>query len=79
MQVTITETCGKSFVDAPAEIQKAFGKQLANLLRDIRYNSLQAKKLDDGRWQARINDNWRLYFRIEEETYVLLDVQEHPK
>ena len=42
------------------EVRKAFGKQLTNLLRDLRHPSLRAKKYEErtGLWQARINDDW---------------------
>jgi hypothetical protein len=58
---------------SPPEVQKAFGKQLTNLLRDLRHSSLRAKKYEKrtGLWQARINDDWRMYFTIEGDLYVL--------
>jgi len=30
-------------------------------------------------WQARINRDWRFYFIIVHDTYVILDVIAHPK
>jgi len=30
-------------------------------------------------WQARINRDWRFYFIIVDDTYVVLDVIPHPK
>ena len=61
--------------------QRAFGKQLTNLLRDLRHPSLRAKKHEDrtGLWQARINDDWRMYFTIESDTYMLRAITPHPK
>ena len=57
-------------------MQKAFGKQLASPLRDLRHRSLDAKKDDRAGdvWQARVNGGWRFYFRIEGDVYVLLDI-----
>jgi plasmid maintenance system killer protein len=62
-------------------VQREFGKQLGNLLRDLRHHSLQAKKYDaaQGIWQARVKGGWRFCFRIEEDLYHLLDITPHPK
>ena len=81
MRVAITETFANAYTNAPPEVQKAFGKQLANLLRDLRHHSLRAKKYDESRdlWQARVNDDWRFYFKIEADTYVLSAIRSHPK
>jgi plasmid maintenance system killer protein len=42
---------------------------------------LRAKKYDEAndRWQARVNKDWRFYFSIENDTYVILDIIPHPK
>ncbi len=32
-----------------------------------------------GRWQARANDDWRFYFKIEGDTYRITEVIPHPK
>jgi len=42
---------------------------------------LRAKKYDEARdiWQARINRDWRFYFQIDGDTYIILDVIPHPK
>ena len=79
MRAEITDTCVKALVSAPPEIQKAFGKQLALLLKDHRHPSLQAKKFDNTRWQARINDGWLIYYRPGDGICTLLDLMPHPK
>lgn len=79
MQVVVTDTCVRALLAAPPEIQKVFGKQLAMLLKNPRHPSLQAKKFDDSRWQARINDDWRLYYRPSDGLCTLLDLMPHPK
>jgi hypothetical protein len=50
-------------------------------LRDLNHPGLHAKKYDEARdiWQARVNGGWRLYFRIEGDTYVLESIRSHPK
>jgi len=54
-------------------------KALFTVLRDFRHPSIQAKKYDATRWQGRVTRGWRFYFRIEEDTYVVLDIMAHPK
>ena len=65
----------------PQNIQEKFYKQAGFLLRDIRHPSLRAKKYNeaDDVWQARVDKNIRFYFRIQRETYFLLDIKNHPK
>jgi hypothetical protein len=65
---------------APA-IQRAFEKQLAVLLQNLRYPSLHAKKYDASRsiWQARLTRSGRFYFTIEGDLYTLLTLRAHPK
>ncbi len=56
----------QNYLAAPAPVQRAFDKQLALLLRNLRYPSLCAKKIDEthGIWQARVNRDWRFIFQI---------------
>ena len=51
------------------------------LLQSLRHPSLRAKKHDEARdiWQARVNGEWRLYFKIEGDAYHLIDLIPHPK
>ena len=81
MRAVLTEPFAVNLIASPPEVQKAFGKQLTNLLRDLRHPSLRAKKYEErtGLWQARINDDWRMYFTIEGDTYVLRAITAHPK
>ena len=62
-------------------MRKAFFKQAAFLEKDLRHPSLHAKKYDESkdRWQARINRDWRFYFNIIGDTYVIRDIVPHPK
>jgi hypothetical protein len=79
MQIRTTPHFDRSFAKAPSVVKRAFLKQAAFLLEDIRHPSLHAKKYDNERWQARVNRDWRFYFRIEGDTYILLDIMAHPK
>jgi mRNA-degrading endonuclease RelE of RelBE toxin-antitoxin system len=80
MQLFYTERFRRSYADAPLRIQKQCDKQVALLVGDLRHPSLRAKKYDEARniWQSRINAGWRFYFKIEEDTYYLLDMMPHP-
>ena len=62
-------------------IQKKFWKQASFLEKDIRHPSLHAKKYDEinNIWQARIDDNWRFYFIILSDSYVIIKITKHPK
>ncbi len=63
------------------KIQEKFYKQITFLSSDIRHPSLRAKKYDESNdiWQARVNDNVRLYFKIKNNIYILLNIKKHPK
>lgn len=65
----------------PVVVQTKFWKQISLLLKNPRHPSLRAKKYSESEniWQARIDQNYRFYFRIEKDLYVLLDIKSHPK
>jgi hypothetical protein len=67
--------------DAPPNVKRAFYKQIAFLSVNLHHPSLHAKKYDETHdvWQARVNRDWRFYFIIVDDTYVVLDVISHPK
>jgi len=69
----------RQFAKLPLVIQKKFQKQAAYLLHDLRHPSLRAKKYDEirGIWQARVDDHYRFYFRIDSDRYVLLTIRRH--
>jgi mRNA-degrading endonuclease RelE of RelBE toxin-antitoxin system len=81
MKVRWTAHFVRAYGKAPAEIQAAFLKQSSRLLRNLRHPSLRAKKYDDGKgwWQARVTKDWRFYFLIQDDTYILQDITRHPK
>ena len=66
---------------APLPVRKAFFKQVEFLVRNLRHPSLRAKKYDESRgiWQARVNQDWRFYFNIVGDTYIIRDVMPHLK
>ncbi len=71
----------KDIEDAPANVRKAFYKQVKLLAENLRHPSLHAKKYSEstGLWQARVNADWRFYFVIEKDSYVVLSIKRHPK
>jgi hypothetical protein len=79
MRTLTTSHFDRAYAKAPPAIKRAFLKQVAFLLDDLQHSSLRAKKYDAERWQARVTRDWRFYFRIEGDTYVLLDIMAHPK
>jgi mRNA interferase RelE/StbE len=81
MRIVISEQAIRSIADAPSPVRRAFQKQLRLLVSNLRHASLRAKKYDEVRdiWQARVNRDWRFYFRIEGDTYRIEDVIPHPK
>lgn len=81
MRPHFSERFIRSYTDAPPAIQRAFDRKLELLLQNLRHPSLRAKKYDEANdlWQARLNQGWRFYFRIEADTYQLVDITPHPK
>jgi mRNA-degrading endonuclease RelE of RelBE toxin-antitoxin system len=81
MKLQWTSHFARAYSKAPSEIQAAFDRQSLLLLENPRHPSLHAKKYDEGkgRWQARVTHDWRFYFRIQDDTYILLDIIPHPK
>ena len=68
-------------MEAPRAVQKAFLKQAAFLKENLHHPSLRAKKYGgaDNLWQARVNQDWRFYFRIADDTYLITSIIPHPK
>jgi hypothetical protein len=81
MRVVDSDGALLAIADAPAAVRKAFHKQVAFLVHDLRHPSLQSKKYDESNdiWQARVNQDWRFYFWIEADSYRILKVVSHPK
>lgn len=51
------------------------------LAANLRHPGLRAKKYDEARdiWEGRVNRDWRFFFRIEDDSYLILDVVPHPR
>ena len=81
MKLLFTPHFQRAYRKAPQAIRDAFTKQSLYLLQDLRHPSLHAKKYDEGqgKWQARVNQDWRFYFKIVGDTYVVTEIISHPK
>ena len=73
MKIDYLPRAQEALRDAPPAVQKLFFKQVILLERDLRHPSLRAKKYDESSdiWQARINREWRFYFNIVDDTYII--------
>ena len=81
MTASFTLRFRKQYQKLSKERQARFDKQLAFLLSNLRHPSLRVKKYDEANdiWQARVDDDYRFYFQIEDDTYMLLSIIPHPK
>jgi mRNA interferase RelE/StbE len=81
MNRQLTAAAVQDYIDAPPAVRKPFDKQAKLLLENLRHPSLRAKKYDESRniWQARVNRDWRFYFVITGDTYLILNIVPHPK
>ena len=81
MRLDFTPHFPRSYNKAPVHIQHAFDKQSLLLLDNLRHPSLRAKKYDESRdlWQARVTGNWRFYYKILRDVYLLEEIKAHPK
>jgi mRNA-degrading endonuclease RelE of RelBE toxin-antitoxin system len=81
MKLRFTERADRDYAHLPPVLRKAFAKQLQFLLTNRNHPSLRAKKYSEAVdvWQGRVTRDWRFYFRIEGDEYVILSITPHPK
>ena len=81
MRLDYTQRALGVLKNLPAPVRKAFYKQAGFLVQNLQHPSLRAKKYDESSdiWQARINRDWRFYFTIKGDTYVVSNITPHPK
>lgn len=77
--VVLSDRAIEALQNAPSATQRAFEKQLRLLAHNLLHPSLRAKKYSESEdlWQARVTRNWRFYFRIAGDTYIITDVIAH--
>jgi mRNA interferase RelE/StbE len=81
MKLLMTSVAVKSYDSAPPAVQKAFDKQIKLLIENLNHPSLRTKKYKaaEDKWQARVNRNWRFYFTIVGDTFIIQNIIPHPK
>lgn len=81
MRVRYSERFSRQYASATARVRKAYDKQERFLVANLRHPSLRAKKYNEQLdvWQARINRDWRFYFSIRDDAYLLHEIIRHPK
>jgi mRNA interferase RelE/StbE len=81
MKFRLTTRAERDYDALSPILQARVDKQLALLLQNLRHPSLRAKKYDERAdiWQARVNQAYRFYFQIKEDTYEILAMTPHPK
>ena len=81
MKIRFADSAIRAAKGIPPDVQSAFEKQLRFLAANLSHPSLHAKKYSEAKdkWQARVNRDSRFYFRIDGDTYEILDVIPHPK
>jgi mRNA-degrading endonuclease RelE of RelBE toxin-antitoxin system len=81
MKLRFTERADKDYAGLPVAIRKALGKQLRFLLANRGHPSLHAKKYSEALdlWQGRVTRDWRFYFKIEGDEYVIISIIPHSK
>jgi mRNA-degrading endonuclease RelE of RelBE toxin-antitoxin system len=81
MKLRFTDKADKEYARLPLLVRKAFEKQLTFLLANRAHPSLHAKKYSEALdvWQGRVTRDWRFYFKIEDDEYVIISIVPHPK
>jgi mRNA interferase RelE/StbE len=81
MTIVLSNRAANEIADAPPGVRKAAYKQLRLLASNLNHPSLHAKKYDEAKdiWQARVNRNWRFYFKIVSGVCLITNVIAHPK
>jgi hypothetical protein len=81
VKLRFTEKADRDYAGLPVAIRKALAKQLRFLLINRGHPSLKTKKYSESLevWQGRVTREWRFYFKIERDEYIILSIIPHPK
>ncbi len=81
MNIRFSGRARKDFADLPSNLKARARKQLDLLSGNLRHPSIQAKKYDESNdvWQGRVSRDYRFYFQIVADDYVILRIIPHPK
>ncbi len=71
----------RDFADLSPDLKARARKQLDLLSGNLRHPSIQAKKYHESNdvWQGRVNRDYRFYFQIVADDYVIVRIIPHPK
>ncbi len=81
MNIRFTARARRDLDSLSPQLKARLGKQLGLLTANLRHPSIQAKKYDEASdiWQGRVNRDYRFYFQIIADEYVVVRVIPHPK
>ena len=81
MRIDYTQRALRALKKLPLPVREAFYKQARFLVENRHHPSLRGKKFDETNdvWQARVNRDWRFYFTIEQDRYIVTNIIPHPK
>lgn len=81
MKLFFTQRGQRDYETLPRARRELADKQFDFLVKNLRHPSLKAKKYAEGRgiWQARVTQDYRMYFLIDGDKYVILAITKHPK
>ena len=81
MKTEFSTRAAKDYKGLTPDLKALVRKQLDLLRVNLRHPSLNAKKYagTDGIWQGRVNRDYRFYFQIEADTYLIVTIIPHPK
>ena len=79
MKYHTSQRFDREYAKLPQSLQKKTKKQIRFLVENIHHPSLHAKKYHETQdiWQARIDRQYRFYFKIEKDTYTILAIKRH--
>ena len=82
MKIQFTKNGKSDYNSIHENIQALADKQFELLIHiGLTHNSLHAKKYSETNdyWQARLSRDWRFYFFIIGDTYLIHEIKKHPK
>jgi mRNA-degrading endonuclease RelE of RelBE toxin-antitoxin system len=82
MRVSTTAAFDREYAAAPPAVRRAVDKALRLLGENFRHPSLQshpAPEIGPGVFRARVTLDWRLYYYLGADTYVVFKLTKHPK
>ncbi len=82
MRARTTPGFDREYAATAVAVRRAVDKALRLLAENFRHPSLQshpAPEIGPGVFRARVTLDWRLYYYLESDTYVVFKLTKHPK